>query len=150
LKPKIDPAYLRVADPFPLQMPDSGAAAGFYRALAEGRFTTTKCSACGAVCFPPRGTLCPACGSGEPPGWVELPKEGRVIAFSIQETGLPPGFKAPVVFAVVAVGPVRLFTIIGGDPANIEIDSTVQLEPLRVADNPDGSARYLPAFKTAN
>ena len=63
-------------------------------------------------------------------------KEGRVIGFSIQETGLPPGFKAPVVFAVVAVGPVRLFTIIGGDPANIEIGLAVQLEPLRVADMP--------------
>jgi uncharacterized OB-fold protein len=149
LKPKIDPAYLHVADPFPLQMPDSGAGAEVYTALADGRLITTECAACAAVHFPPRVSFCPACGSGSPSRWVELPREGRVIGFSIQETGLPPGFKPPVVFAVVEVGSVRLFTIIGGDPADTEIGSIVHLDPMRIADNPDGSPRYLPAFKSS-
>src|SRR5262249_34068554 len=130
-------------------MPDASALTEFYAALADGRLTTTECVTCGAAHFPPRPGFCPSCATGERPRWVELPSEGRIVEFTIQEAGTPPGFRPPIVFAVVEVGKVRLFTTVTGNPAEIEIGSTVYLRPIRIADNPDGSPRYLPGFKTS-
>lgn len=149
-KPKTYPNYLRVADPYPLQMPEWNALAPFYAALAEGRLTTTQCVKCEVVHFPPRIGFCPACASGEDARWIELPSEGRVVGFSIQEAGVPLGFQPPLIFAVVEVGPVRLFTTLIGEPSSVEIGSTVRLQPSRIADNPDGSPRYLPTFGVSN
>jgi hypothetical protein len=44
----------------------------------------------------------------------------------------------------------RVFTIVrDADPAAITLGQRVRLAPLRVADDPDGHARYLPAFRPA-
>ena len=140
--------YVRAVDPFPLESADHNKLAEFYIRLAAGRLSTTVCTACRRSAWPPRG-LCPECASDRLE-WVDLPSEGTVHAFTVQETGLPAGFEAPRTFAIVKVGGHRIFTIlVGSDPATVATGQRVRLSPLRVADDPQGSARWLPAFTTA-
>ena len=82
----------------------------FYRRLAEDRqLATTRCGRCQVASFPPRAR-CPRCG--ERAEWVELPRHGRLYAFTTQETALR--FGAPAVLAlaeldgVVVPGVLRL------------------------------------------
>ena len=140
--------YFRAVDPFPLESPDQTKLHGFYANLAEGRLTTTRCVDCLRTAWPPRG-FCPECGSDHY-DWVELPREGTVHAFTVQEAGLPAGFTAPWVFAIVTVESHRIFSIVNDcDPASVAIGQRVTLNPLRVADDPKGSPRWLVAFVPA-
>jgi uncharacterized OB-fold protein len=140
--------YFRATDPFPLESPDQTKLHEFYTRLAEGRLATTKCAACGKAAWPPRG-FCGECGSDRY-DWMDLPGEGTVHAFTVQETGLPAGFDAPRVFVIVKLDGLRVFSILtGADPAQVTIGQRVRLAPLRVADDPKGNARWLPAFRPA-
>jgi uncharacterized OB-fold protein len=140
--------YLRATDPFPLETADHTKLHEFYIRLAAGHLSTTRCAGCGRTAWPPRG-FCPECGA-DGYTWVDLPAEGTVHAFTVQETGLPAGFEAPRVFAVVVVGGHRIFTIVtGADPSRMAIGLRVRLAPVRVADDPGGAARWLPAFTPA-
>ncbi|HEV8641371.1 MAG TPA: OB-fold domain-containing protein [Methylomirabilota bacterium] len=137
--------YVRAIDPFPLESSDWNRLSEFYARLAEGTLTTTACAGCRRTSWPPRG-FCPECGSDRF-DWIELPGEGTVHAFTVQETGLPAGFDGPRVFAIVKVGGHRIFSIVvDGDPASITIGQRVRLKPIRVTDDPKGNARWLPAF----
>jgi uncharacterized OB-fold protein len=137
--------YLRAVDPFPLEAADFTKLHEFYARLGQGRLSTTRCARCGRDAWPPRG-FCPECGSDEF-GWIDLPSEGAVHAFTVQETGLPAGFDGPRVFAVVTVGGHRVFTVLlDADPARLAIGQPVRLVPLAVADDPRGNRRWLPAF----
>ncbi|HEX5816757.1 MAG TPA: OB-fold domain-containing protein, partial [Methylomirabilota bacterium] len=79
--------------------------------------------------------------------WVDLPPHGTIHAFTVQETGLPAGFEGPRVFAIVKIDSHRVFTIVRDvDPARLALGQRVRLAPLRVADDPAGNPRYLPAF----
>jgi uncharacterized OB-fold protein len=138
-------SYLRAVDPFPLESADFTKLHEFYTRLAQGRLSTTRCARCDRTAWPPRG-FCPECGSDEF-GWVDLPSEGTVHAFTVQETGLPAGFTGPRVFAIVTVGGHRVFTIlVDADPARVTIGQPVRLRALAVADDPRGNPRWLPAF----
>jgi uncharacterized OB-fold protein len=138
-------SYFRAVDPFPLESPEDTKLHEFYARLGQGRLSTTRCGGCGRVAWPPRG-FCPECGSDEFE-WTDLPDEGTVQAFTLQEAGLPAGFTGPRVFAVVAVGGQRLFTIlVGADPAHVTIGQRVRLAPLGVTADPQGNPRWLPAF----
>jgi hypothetical protein len=140
--------YFRAVDPFPLESADHTRLHEFYTHLAAGRLTTTACGGCGRTSWPPRG-FCPDCGSDRFE-WVELPREGTIHAFTVQDAGLPAAFTAPRVFAIVNVGPHRIFSIVNGtDPTDVTIGQTVRLEPLRVADDPKGAPRWLVAFAPA-
>jgi len=44
---------------------------------------------------------------------------------------------------------VGISILVDADPATVAIGSAVRLSPLRVADDPGGSARWLPAFRLA-
>jgi hypothetical protein len=137
--------YFRAIDPFPLESADHTKLHEFYRHLAEGRLATTKCSACGVRAWPPRG-FCGECASDRFE-WTDLPGDGVVHAFTVQEMGLPAGFEGPRVFAIVKVDGLRIFTIVtGADPGTIAIGQRVRLAPLRVTDDPKGQPRWLPAF----
>jgi uncharacterized OB-fold protein len=141
-------SYFRAVDPFPLQAPEDTRLAPFYRHLAEGRLTTTRCEGCGREAWPPR-LFCPECRDDRV-AWVDLPGEGTVHAFTVQETGLPVGFDGPRVFAVVKVGGHRIFSIISGaDPARLQVGDRVRFTPLRVADDPRGQPRWLVGFTAA-
>ena len=138
--------YARAVDPLPLESAEHNKLHAFYAHLAAGRLTTTRCRSCGRTDWPPRG-FCPACTSDEF-DWVDLPTEGRVRGFSVQETGVPAGFQKPLVFAMIDVQELRVFAPLVGvsDPGALGIGARVRLSPRRVADDPDGHPRYLPAF----
>lgn len=140
--------YVRAIDPFPLESADHNKLAEFYTRLGDGRLSTTKCAGCGRTAWPPRG-FCPDCCSDQFT-WVDLPGEGVVHAVTVQTTGLPTGFDGPRVFAVIKVNGHRVFGIIvDGDPDRVAIGQRVRLKPLRVAEGPTGSPRWLPAFTPA-
>ena len=141
--------YARVVDPLPLQSPEHNKLHPFYAHLAEGRLTTTRCRGCGRIDWPPRG-FCPACTS-DAFDWVDLPRDGRVHGFTVQETGVPAGFRRPLVLAMVEVAGLRVFAplVDVADPAALAVGARVRLAPVRVADDPQGQPRYLPAFTPA-
>jgi uncharacterized OB-fold protein len=140
--------YFRAVDPFPLESEDHTRLAEFYTRLAAGRLSTTRCEGCGRTAWPPRA-FCPECCSDRF-AWIDLPSDGTVHAFTVQDTGLPAGFTGPRVFAIVKVDGHRVFTIIvDGDPASVQVGQRVRLKPVRVADDPKGNARWLPGFTPA-
>jgi uncharacterized OB-fold protein len=55
------------------------------------------------------------------------------------------------VFAIVEVSGLRVFAPLTrvGDPGRLAIGARVRLTPIRVADDPAGQPRYLPAFTPA-
>lgn len=141
-------SYFRATDPFPLESADFNKLHAFYAALAEGRLTTTRCAGCGHTAWPPRA-FCGEC-VGDRFEWVELPREGTVHAFTVQEAGLPAGFEGPRTFAIVEVGGHRIFTVVAGaGPAGLRPGHRVRLAPVRVADDPAGHPRWLPGFAVA-
>ena len=138
-------SYLRAVDPFPLEGPEHNKLHEFYTRLADGRLSTTSCAGCRRTAWPPRA-FCPECGSDRF-DWVDLPGDGTIHAFTAQETGLPACFEGPRVFAIVKIGSHRIFSIVtGADPATLAIGQRVRFVPLKVADEPRGGARWLPAF----
>jgi len=140
--------YFRAVDPFPLESADHTKLHEFYTRLASGRLMTTRCRDCRTTAWPPRG-FCGECASDRFE-WVDLPGEGTLHAFTLQEAGLPAGFDGPRVFAIVKVDVHRVFTaLVDADPAALRIGQRVRLAPLRVADDPQGNARWLPAFTPA-
>jgi uncharacterized OB-fold protein len=140
--------YFRATDPFPLESAEQNKLHEFYERLARGQLATTACAGCGRVAWPPRG-FCPECAS-DAFTWVELPREGTVHAFTIQQTGVPHGFETPRVFAIVRVGEARIFApIVGSGASTVAVGSSVRLFPVRVADDANGNPRYLVAFEPA-
>jgi uncharacterized protein len=137
--------YFRATDPFPLESADFTKLHEFYTRLGQGRLSTTRCTGCGRTAWPPRG-FCAECGSDEF-AWVDLPDEGTVHAFTVQETGLPAGFTGPRVFAIVKVGEHRIFSIVlDADPTRVTIGQRIRLKPLAIEPDPKGNPRWLPAF----
>jgi len=96
---KLDGKYAVSMDMYTLQDKGSNMGYKFYEHLKEGRFTTTKCKACGLRSYPPR-ILCPECYSMDME-WVDLPMEGTVLAVAEQLVGVPLGFEAPLIHAYV-------------------------------------------------
>ncbi len=141
--------YLRAVDPLPLESAEFNKLHEFYAYLAVERLTTTRCKGCGRIDWPPRG-FCPACTS-DVYEWVDLPHEGRVHGFTVQETGVPAGYPRPLIFAMVDVVGLRIFAplIDVADPARLESGMRVRFARIRVADDPQGHARYLLAFAPA-
>ncbi len=138
--------YFRATDPFPLESAEQNKLHEFYAHLSEGRLVTTSCAGCGRNDWPPRG-FCPDCTSDEFT-WVELPREGTVHGFTIQETGVPPSFQTPRVFAVVKVGAARIFApIVGPRASTVSAGAWVRLSPVQVAADASGNPRWLVAFE---
>lgn len=138
--------YFRAVDPLPLQSVEHTKLHQFYTHLAAGRLTTTRCLGCGRLDWPPRG-FCPEC-AGDAFEWVDLPREGTVHGFTVQETGIPAGFTSPLVFAIVKVGGLRLFApVLTREPAALQVGARVRFVPVRVADEPKGAPRHLVAFE---
>lgn len=138
--------YFRAIDPLPLESAEHTKLHEFYTHLAAGRLTTSRCRGCGRLDWPPRG-FCPACTS-DVFDWAELPREGTVHGFTVQETGVPAGFAAPLVFAIVKVDGLRILApVVTGEPAALTVGARVRFRPVRVADDPKGAPRHLVAFE---
>jgi len=99
----------------------------FYRRLAEdGSLATTRCESCAETHFPPR-ERCAECGAETT--WIELPREGRLHAFTTQSTALR--FGAPAVLALAEVGDVVVPGIAEAAYEDLEIGQAVRVD-LRV------------------
>lgn len=133
--------YVFTIDPFPLQTKEQNKLYPFFDALKEGRLINSECPNCKEMFWPPR-SICPNC-LDDKLEWKELSTEGTVAAFSVQESGVPLGFKAPLIFAVVEIeNRVRLFThLVDSEVKDVEIGIKVKLAVEKV----DGD-RVLPAF----
>ena len=139
-------SYFRATDPLPLQSPEQNKLHEFYERLGQGRLVTTSCARCRRTAWPPRG-FCGECASDEFT-WVDLPREGTIHAFTIQETGVPAPYESPRVFAIVNVGELRLFApIVGRAATAVSVGSSVRLSPLHVAADAKGNPRHLIAFE---
>ena len=134
--------YIYTMDPYPQQSEDQNKLYKFYQYLREGKLCTTKCKNCGHFPWPPR-TICPECISDDL-DWVELNTEGTIYAFTIQVAGVPAGFKAPLVYAVIDLGQgIRILTpLVDTNAENVTIGSKVELSVMQVPND-----RVLPAFK---
>ena len=141
--------YFRATDPFPLETADHNKLHEFYSRLATGRLSTTRCTACHRTAWPPRG-FCAECAS-DAFEWVDLPADGTIHAFTVQDAGLPAGFDGPRVFAIVKLDGHRIFAVVrDAPPASIAIGQRVRFVPLRVGDDSNGHPRYLAAFTPAS
>jgi uncharacterized OB-fold protein len=94
----------------------------FHRRLAADRPATTRCPACARSEFPPR-LRCRRCGTEQE--WEDLPRRGRLYAFTTQETALR--FAAPTVLALVDVADVRLPCLLEEPIAQLRIGQEVAL-----------------------
>ncbi|MBI4319604.1 MAG: Zn-ribbon domain-containing OB-fold protein [Chloroflexi bacterium] len=134
--------YVYILDPYPQQTPEQTRLYPFFEHLRDGRLTTSKCKRCGALPWPPR-VVCPTCMSDDLE-WSELPLEGKIYGYTVQEAGLPPGYDPPVVFALIDLANgVRLLSVIEDSDIS-EIESGANVE-LIVKNVPYG--RVMPAFR---
>lgn len=119
-------------DFYPLEEARYTRLAPFFDALKEGRFTTTRCARDGRYLWPPR-LVCPHC-HGDDLTWVDLPRTGRLYAFSAVLAGAPLGMEAEVPFVVGLVDldgvPLRLFgRIVGRAWTDCHVGMAVRVEP---------------------
>lgn len=124
-------------DFYPLEEASQTRLAPFFDALRAGRLTTTRCAREDRLLWPPR-VVCPGCHS-ETLEWVDLPRQGRIYAFSAVLAGAPLGMESEVPFAVGLVdldgAPLRLFgRIVGSTWDRLRIGDAVELEPFERAD----------------
>jgi hypothetical protein len=94
-------------DPFEQQEPSGPDATGiydFYRNLAEGNLTTTKCRDCGKINFPP-GIICSDCLSDNLE-WIRIPEVGELYSFTVLALGVPLVIDsyAPFIVAIARFG----------------------------------------------
>ena len=132
--------YYYVLDPFPQETEYQNRIYKFYDFLKEGKLTATKCKDCGYTPWPPR-VVCPKCMSDNLE-WVDLPEKGEIYAFTVQESGVPMGFEAPLIFAMVKIGDVRFLSrIVDAKPEDVKVGGKVKLKVLNVPND-----RVIPAF----
>lgn len=137
--PALDGKYSVTMDMWPVEAKEFNGVHQFYENLKAGRFTTTKCKKCGHVAFPPRVT-CPECHSQDLQ-YIDLPRQGKVLACVEQEKGVPTGFEAPLIHAWIDLGansPVkRLLTRIVNCPAKkLKDDDEVRFVVFKVSAHP--------------
>lgn len=104
----------RLLDFYELQTAEHTRIHEFYANLREGRLTTTQCTDCDDLHFPPR-VVCPAC-HGDDLEYVDLPEVGELFAFSTVRAGAPLGMEdeVPFVTGIVDLGDVTLSARIDG------------------------------------
>ncbi|SFS12616.1 hypothetical protein SAMN05216559_4089 [Halomicrobium zhouii] len=133
----------RLLDFYELQTAEHTGIHEFYERLREGQLSTTRCSDCGDVQFPPR-IVCPECHSDDLE-YVDLPHEGELFAFSMVRAGAPLGMEdeVPFVTGIVEVGDVRLSARIdGADYDDLAIGDPVELNVVEI----DGPADHERVF----
>lgn len=122
-------------DFYPLEDEKSTRVSQFFKNLREGRLTSTKCTKCGKILWPPR-IFCSNCLSSELE-WIDLGAEGELYAFTEMKLGVPLGFAEDVPFCVgmVKIGGVLVSTRI--DKAKydeLKIGEKLRLKIVELAD----------------
>ena len=152
--PVLEGKYFATMDFYPIEAPEFNRISKFYENLAQKKLTTAKCKHCGAAPFPPR-VVCPECNSDEME-WVELADKGKVLQLSEEVAGVPLGFEAPLIHAIVDLGHgLRMLSRIVNCPAEQlkegdEVQLFVFTIPAMVMDSKEGpkeSPRVFFAFE---
>lgn len=130
----------QMLDFYPLEDEKSTKISRFFKNLKEGQLTTTKCTKCAKLLWPPR-IICPECLSDELE-WVDLGSKGEVYAFTEMRLGAPLGFVQDLPFCVG-------FIRIGGLLISARIDNATYDElkigdrvQLKVVELDDGRVFY--------
>lgn len=138
--------YIATIDPFPQQDKKFTKMYPFYDHLRQGRLVSTQCAECKHITWPPK-TMCPKCASANI-DWIDLPKEGKIVEYTIAERGIPAGFDIPTIFVLVQVGPVRILSrLINAKPDQVDVGLAVEPDYVKVPGNPYSDDRVLPVFK---
>jgi len=137
--PFLEGKYSPTLDIWPIEAKEFNRIYKFYDHLREGRLTTTKCSACGHVAYPPR-VICPECYSDKLE-WIDLPKKGKVLTVAEKWGGLPLCYEPPLIDAWIDLGkgsPIRhiLSRIINCKPGEPKEGDEVQLAVFEVPAHP--------------
>lgn len=108
----------------------------FWRALSEGRLTSTRCLQCHEIGFPPR-PHCARCAADHCE-WVELSSRGVLYSRTrVHAAGGRFAAFAPYSVGIVDLDDgVRLLTRIMPDASELPLDSPVQIVVLRHPDGP--------------
>jgi uncharacterized OB-fold protein len=117
-----------ICDPVPQQTPDQNRIYPFYDHLRENRLTSTRCKDCGHITWPPK-IVCTECMSDQME-WEDFPPTGRIYAFTVQVGGVPPGFEAPLVYALIDFdNGLRIISpLIETDPEEVHVGDEVTLK----------------------
>ncbi len=94
---------------YPWDVPEYNRTARFLTSLRDShKIETTRCNECSAIQWPPR-SICSKCLSLNL-SWVELPRRGRLVGFSISNVGLNSRERPPIIVGTVTllVGESRL------------------------------------------
>ncbi len=123
----VDP-NVYICDPLPQETRDQNRIYPFYDHLKQGRLTTTTCKDCEHIAWPPR-IVCPECISDDLE-WVDFPPSGKIYAFTVQVGGVPPGFEAPLVYALIDFdNGVRIISpLIDTNPDDVNVGDEVVLK----------------------
>jgi uncharacterized OB-fold protein len=108
------------------------AAEEFFSRLREGKFQSTRCTACGILHYPPH-VICPSC-LGDALVWEDLPRDGDLIAFTQQE-GAIRCRKPDVLGMVLLEGVGNVFTRIDATFEELRIGQRVVFDTW---ESPDG------------
>lgn len=129
-------------DPYPAQDESLTRIHPFFENLRNGRLTTTRCTSCGEVSWPPR-VVCPGC-MGDSLEWVDLPEEGELHAFSAMMLGAPFTMEkdVPFVAGMVRLSGTDLMIYSRIDDARYEDLSIGDRVRLKVISLPDGRVFY--------
>jgi uncharacterized protein len=84
---------------YPWELPEFNKISKFFSALKKSRIETVKCKNCGQLQWPPRA-ICNICLSNELE-WVEVSRQGRLIAFSNAYVGLNENETPPILVGAV-------------------------------------------------
>ena len=121
-----EPYYIAM-DSYPQEEKKFNKLYKFFEHFREGRFATTKCKECGRVAWPPR-TICPDCVSDNLE-WVNIGNIGKIYVYTAMVGGVPMGYKAPLVFALVdfPVGLRVLTPLVETAPGEVKVGADVEL-----------------------
>lgn len=101
--------------------PVNPESAPFYKAAAENRFLTRKCTACGRLHWYPRA-ICPFCwGATE---WQEIERTGRIYSYSVMRRVNPP---FAIAYVTLDAGPTMLTNLVDCDFDSLRIGQRVTL-----------------------
>ncbi len=131
----------KTAPGFPAPQPDA-TSAPYWQALAEGRLSFQRCSACGNAWLPPRSE-CPRCLSARWQ-WETASGKAKLVSWVVYHHGYHPYFESRLPYNVAVVelaeGP-RLMSNV------VEADRALRIEmPLRLVIQRE-SGIALPRFK---
>lgn len=139
----MDNNYFTCMDPIPLQDEKFNKLYKFYKHLREGRLTTTVCGRCEKSLWPPR-TICPVCKKSDELKWIDLSKTGKLVMYSMQVNGVPPGYNTPLLLGVIEFeNGVRIISAL----ENVNEDGVMEGDHVELVVKHIDADRVMPSFK---